>query len=91
MKSSQIPVDNLIEHTLHVWSSRLGRALSREDARQILENVSGFFKILVEWSQDGRSTPADDSGVQHVLQHVEGQTRSEAAAADDGERGRSRP
>jgi len=29
----------------------LDRDLSREDARQIVENVTGFFSILAEWSR----------------------------------------
>src|SRR5262249_663015 len=43
--------DNLIDRTRQVWCLRLGRDLSREDARQIVENVTGFFTILAEWSR----------------------------------------
>jgi len=43
--------DNLIERTRQVWCLRLGRDLNREDARQILENVAGFFTVLAEWSR----------------------------------------
>jgi hypothetical protein len=42
---------NLIEQTRNVWQRRLGRNVSREDAREIAENVCGFFKILTEWSR----------------------------------------
>jgi hypothetical protein len=42
--------DNLIDRTRTVWQPRTGRNLTDEDARQIVENVSGFFKILTEWS-----------------------------------------
>jgi hypothetical protein len=41
--------DSLIERTLEVWAPRLGCDLSGEDARQIAENMVGFFKILNEW------------------------------------------
>jgi hypothetical protein len=39
----------LIDKTLKVWQPRTARALSPEDARQIIENVTGFFTILQEW------------------------------------------
>lgn len=42
--------DNLIEQTRRLWRSRLGRDVSCEDARQIAENVTGFFAVLAEWS-----------------------------------------
>lgn len=42
---------NLIDDTLAVWQPRASRRLSREDARQITENVVGFFRLLQEWSE----------------------------------------
>jgi hypothetical protein len=45
-----------------VWQPRLGRDLSREDARQIAENVTGFFAILAEWSRAEMPSPANDTG-----------------------------
>ncbi|MFZ2137610.1 MAG: hypothetical protein WAV78_11905, partial [Xanthobacteraceae bacterium] len=50
--------DNLIDRTIALWRSRLGRDLSREDAREIAENVVGFFRILHEWSATGNGPPA---------------------------------
>ena len=45
----------LTEHTNAVWQPRLRRRLSNEDAREIAENLTGFFTILAEWShRDGR-------------------------------------
>ncbi len=45
----------LTDHTLAVWQSRTPRRLSKEDAREITENLTGFFAILAEWSrQEGR-------------------------------------
>jgi hypothetical protein len=41
--------DNLIERTLEVWQPRNDHRLSDEDARAILENVTGFFTLLLEW------------------------------------------
>ena len=36
--------------SIETWRPRLDRDLSREDARQIVENVTDFFSILAEWS-----------------------------------------
>jgi len=40
----------LTEHTLAVWQQRTPGPLSIEDAREITENLTGFFTILAEWS-----------------------------------------
>ena len=45
----------LTEHTIAVWQPRLRRRLTNEDAREITENLTGFFTILAEWShREGR-------------------------------------
>ncbi|MGX5804297.1 hypothetical protein ACWGS9_24050 [Bradyrhizobium sp. Arg314] len=41
--------DALLERTVRLFEARTGRCLSKEDARQIVENVTGFFRILAEW------------------------------------------
>ena len=51
--------DNLIEQTIELWWRRFRRDLGREDARQIIENVTGFFGVLTEWA--GPSAPANDN------------------------------
>ena len=61
MKPSHAANDNLIDRTRQVWQPRLGRDLSGEDARQIVENVTGFFSILAEWSRAERPVPANDT------------------------------
>jgi hypothetical protein len=53
---------NLIDRTRKVWQPRIGRNLTKEDARQIGENVAGFFAILAEWSRVEMPTPANDAG-----------------------------
>lgn len=52
--------DNLTERTRRLWHSRLGRNVSCEDARQIAENVTGFFALLAEWSNAERSAANDN-------------------------------
>lgn len=53
--------DNLIDRTCEVWKPRFGRDLSREEARQVVQNVTGFFTILTEWSRTGIPSPANDT------------------------------
>jgi len=66
VKTSHAANDNLknelIGRTQQVWQPRLGRDLSREDVRQIAENVTGFFSVLAEWSRAEMPTPANDAG-----------------------------
>ena len=63
MKPSHAASNNLIEQTHKVWQPRLQRNLTDEDARQIAENVTGFFAILAEWSRAARLVPANDPTV----------------------------
>jgi hypothetical protein len=53
--------DNLIDRTIALWQPRLRRDLGREDARQIAENVTGFFSILHEWSKSNVPAPDNDN------------------------------
>jgi hypothetical protein len=62
MKPSHAANDSLIDRTRQVWQSRIRRDLTDEDARQIAENVTGFFTILAEWSRAEVPTPANDAG-----------------------------
>ena len=50
---------------------RLGRDLSREDARQMAENVTGFFSILAEWSRAQMPVPANDTAKHSTADAVE--------------------
>ena len=54
--------DELMGRTREVWQPRLGRDLSREEVRQIAENVTAFFAILAEWSRAELPAPANDAG-----------------------------
>jgi hypothetical protein len=64
--SSAADDNNLLERTVELWRPRLGRDLSREDARQIVENVSGFFAILAEWSRAERPSPQNGEATEPV-------------------------
>jgi hypothetical protein len=54
--------DDLIDRTRQIWRPRLRRDLSREDAREIAENVTGFFSLLAEWSRAEMLTPPNSTG-----------------------------
>ncbi len=62
VKPSNAANDNLIDRTIETWQPRIDRDLSREDARQIFENVTGFFSMLAEWSRAELPEPANDTG-----------------------------
>lgn len=52
-----------IEETLQFWQQRTSRPLTHEDARQMVENVTGFFTTLQRWSVEAdacRSEPEGD-------------------------------
>jgi len=61
VKLSNAANDNLIDRTIETWQPRFDRDLSREDARQIVENVTGFFSVLAEWSRVEIPAPANDT------------------------------
>jgi hypothetical protein len=61
VKLSDPASDNLINQTIGLWQSRYRRNLSRDDARQIVENVTGFFLILNEWSRAETVAIANDN------------------------------
>jgi hypothetical protein len=50
--------DLLDDNTISQWQSLSpDRSLTREDARQIVENVSGFFSVLRRWPEPANQTP----------------------------------
>jgi hypothetical protein len=61
MKPSHAANNNHDDRTRQVWQPRLGRDLGDEDARQITQNVTGFFGILAEWSRGEKLATANDA------------------------------
>ena len=55
--------DDLVGYAQRVWQPRLGRNLSREEVREITENLTGFFALLAEWSRAEGPTAANDNNV----------------------------
>lgn len=61
--------DEFIEQTLEIWESRCDRILTREDAREVIANVAGFFHLLLRWNLEEQARP--DTGNSHELGPVE--------------------
>ncbi len=49
---------DFIDQTIAIWQKRTERKLTREDGREIIENISGFFSILQAWDQRERAQNA---------------------------------
>ena len=47
--------ETLITDTLAFWQPRVQRELTGEDARQIVENLTGFFGVLERWQQQHKA------------------------------------
>jgi hypothetical protein len=88
MKASDAANDNLIDRTIALWKPRLRRDLNREDARQIVANVTGFFNVLAEWSRAEMPAPANDNDSQVKVLPAEEEKHSEAIV-EQSEQGRS--
>jgi hypothetical protein len=63
VKPSHIASNTLVDRTRLVWQPRIGRELSCEDARQIAENVTGYFALLAEWSRAEMRSSTHDNGI----------------------------
>lgn len=46
---------DFIDETVAFWQKRSKRQLTREDGRQIIENLTGFFRVLQEWDRAERA------------------------------------
>lgn len=49
--------ERLIEETIALWQPRCPRPVSAEEARQMIENVAGFFNLLARWEAEERRQP----------------------------------
>jgi hypothetical protein len=45
------PSPELIRRTIDVWQPLSEEKLNEEDAREIVENLTGFFSLLRQWEQ----------------------------------------
>jgi hypothetical protein len=49
------------DDAIEFWQARSTRQLSREDARQIIENLTGFFRLLESWQKASQATSTVDT------------------------------
>ena len=42
---------SFLKKTVEVWQPHYKRRLTEEDAREITENLTGFFDLLAEWEK----------------------------------------
>ena len=53
-----------LNHTREIWQQRTTKVLALEDARQIYENTTGFFRILMEWDTADRCVLDQDESTE---------------------------
>ncbi len=58
-----MPSDDLIDETIALFEPRYGRKITREEAREILANLTGFFEILLEWDREAKAKAAQEATV----------------------------
>jgi len=56
-----------IEETLLFWQARASERLNAEDARQMIENITGFFAQLSAWDGEGQAVARPKSKVTEIL------------------------
>jgi hypothetical protein len=52
--SASVERVDFIDETLAIWQPLSKRQLTREDGREIIENMTGFFRVLQEWDRADR-------------------------------------
>ena len=58
---SRCAVDEVfLDRTIALFQARTDRTLTREDARETIENVTGFFRILGQWKRTERDLRNSD-------------------------------
>ena len=50
----------LIDDAIALFSPRYGRAISREEARQMMERLTAFFSLLASWDRRQRGEPVEN-------------------------------
>jgi hypothetical protein len=56
-------VDDLIlKKTIDVWQPHSEKKLTEEDARQIIQNLTGFFETLARWDRESTNSNTTDEG-----------------------------
>jgi len=46
--------DEFLDETIKFWQPYYKEPLTREDAREIIQNFVGFFEVLMEWDRENQ-------------------------------------
>ncbi len=64
--------DEFLVQTLRFWKPRTDRELTIDDARDIVNNVAGFFTLLLKWDAEARvQDRSDDRDVDKLTREQE--------------------
>lgn len=58
--ASEVTEGDFIDETVTYWQKQTSRELTREDGREIIENMTGFFRILLEWDRAEQAATRKD-------------------------------
>lgn len=53
--------NELIEDAQRIFGERAGREVTAEEARQMLENLTGFFETLIDWDRAQKKKDAEEA------------------------------
>lgn len=51
-----------LDHTIAMWQPLSAKPLSREDAREIIENAVGFYGTLMRWTREVETSEPSSGG-----------------------------
>jgi hypothetical protein len=51
--------DSILKKTVEVWQPLTKEKLTEEDAREIIDNITGFFSVLKKWDDEERRKKED--------------------------------
>ena len=54
--------DEFLNYTVEVFQPHTRRRLTREDAREIHHNLTGFFQVLLEWRRERNAQASQGAG-----------------------------
>jgi hypothetical protein len=73
---------DLVEQTIHLWRHRTGEAISREDAKEMMNNIAGFFRVLLEWDRKIYSKSHHQERI--MVRHVNKRAHKRDYQGDEG-------
>jgi len=59
--------EELIQETRAVWQKRYPILLSKDDAQQIITNVTDFFNILEEWDRRSSTVTNEEPAAEEII------------------------